>query len=272
MTHLNETLFSCGIACSAEGVKMPSGNYQIDMLLANVCKQNVTRFPYEIARLAEDIAGGLMVTMPSAQDLFAEKTGPMVEKLLAGQCDTPTIDRMRVLRLVENLTLGAAAVGYRTESMHGAGSPQAQRIMIARQSNMEHKKQLARELAGVGKPRRRAEGQAAASRARGAADAATGRGSTERPCGSCSAEAATRVIDRVALADELQRPTPTLAGARRRDRHLRLLALVRGASSCSSSRAARRRGRRRRATSTAGRSSPAELAAAVKRKLSTPKE
>jgi hypothetical protein len=43
-------------------------------------------------------------------------------------------------------------VGYRTESMHGAGSPQAQRIMIARQSNMEHKKGLAKELAGVGKP------------------------------------------------------------------------------------------------------------------------
>jgi len=152
MTHLNETLFSCGIACSAEGVKMPAGNYQIDLLLANVCKQNVTRFPYEIARLAEDIAGGLMVTMPSAQDLFAEKTGPWVEKFLVAQCDTPTIDRMRVLRLVENLTLGAAAVGYRTESMHGAGSPQAQRIMIARQSNVEHKKQLARDLAGVGTP------------------------------------------------------------------------------------------------------------------------
>ena len=152
MTHLNETLFSCGLACSYEGVKMPAGNFQIDMLLANVCKQNVTRFPYEIARLAEDIAGGLMVTMPSAQDLADEKIGPIVEKFLVGQCDTPTIDRMRILRLVENLTLGTAAVGYRTESMHGAGSPQAQRIMIARQSNIDHKKELAKALAGVGKP------------------------------------------------------------------------------------------------------------------------
>jgi 4-hydroxybutyryl-CoA dehydratase/vinylacetyl-CoA-Delta-isomerase len=88
--------------------------------------------------------------MPSAQDLFAEKTGPWVEKLLAGQCDTPALDRMRVMRLIENLTLGAAAVGYRTESMHGAGSPQAQRIMIARQSDLAHKKQLAKDLAGVG--------------------------------------------------------------------------------------------------------------------------
>ena len=55
MTHLNETLYCCGIACSAEGAPTESGNYMIDLLLANVCKQNVTRFPYEIVRLAEDI-------------------------------------------------------------------------------------------------------------------------------------------------------------------------------------------------------------------------
>jgi 4-hydroxybutyryl-CoA dehydratase/vinylacetyl-CoA-Delta-isomerase len=152
MTHLNETLFSCGIACSAEGVRTPAGNYQIDLLLANVCKQNVTRFPYEIARLAEDIAGGLMVTMPSAQDLTSESVGDLVRKYMVGACDVPVLDRMKVMRLIENLTIGAAAVGYRTESMHGAGSPQAQRIMIARQSNMDHKKELAKALAGVGRP------------------------------------------------------------------------------------------------------------------------
>ena len=51
MTHLNETLYCCGIACS-QGNQDQAGNYLIDLLLANVCKQNVTRFPYEIARLA----------------------------------------------------------------------------------------------------------------------------------------------------------------------------------------------------------------------------
>ena len=53
------------------------------------------------------------------------------------------------MRFLENICLGAAAVGYRTESMHGAGSPQAQRIMISRQCNMEGKKQLARNIAGI---------------------------------------------------------------------------------------------------------------------------
>jgi aromatic ring hydroxylase len=36
--------------------------------------------------------------------------------------------------------------------MHGAGSPQAQRIMIARQSNLNHKKELAKAIAEVGRP------------------------------------------------------------------------------------------------------------------------
>ena len=149
MTHLNETLYCCGIACSAEGHPTQSGNYIIDLLLANVCKQNVTRFPYEIARLAEDIAGGLMVTAPSEADLRDEKLGPVVEKYLKGVDGVSTENRLRILRLIENLTLGTAAVGYRTESLHGAGSPQAQRIMISRQSNLLHKKSLAKALAHI---------------------------------------------------------------------------------------------------------------------------
>ena len=149
MMHLNETLYACGIACSAEGRPTASGNYLIDLLLANVCKQNVTRLPYEIARLAEDIAGGLMVTMASERDLRHPEIGKIVEKYLKGIASVPTEHRCRVLRLIENITLGTAAVGYRTESMHGAGSPQAQRIMISRQGNLDHKKRLAKTIAGI---------------------------------------------------------------------------------------------------------------------------
>ena len=54
-----------------------------------------------------------------------------------------------MLRLIENMTLGRNAPGYLTESMHGAGSPQAQRIQIARQAQLEFKKRLARVLAGI---------------------------------------------------------------------------------------------------------------------------
>lgn len=149
MTHLNETLYACGLACSSEGYATATGTYLVDLLLANVCKQNVTRFPYEISRLAEDIAGGLMVTLPSERDLDNPATKPWLEKYLQGVVTVPTEHRLRVLRLIENLTLGAGAVGYRTESMHGAGSPQAQRIVIGRQADFAAKQKLAKAIAGI---------------------------------------------------------------------------------------------------------------------------
>lgn len=149
MTHLNETIFGTGIASSFQSHKTTAGNYQNDDMLANVCKHNVTRFPYELSRLAQDIAGGLMVTMPSEQDFRSPEAGPLLEKYLKGRKGVSTENRVRVLRLIENMTLGRNAVGYLTESMHGAGSPQAQRIQIARQMQLEYKKKLAKNLARV---------------------------------------------------------------------------------------------------------------------------
>lgn len=150
MTQLNEQLYCAGIASSAEGNKMPAGNYMVDLLLANVCKLNVTRYPYEIVRLMEDIAGGIMVTAPSEKDFRSKEVGHYIEKYLVGNgVDAET--RLKALRLIENLSLGTAAVGYRTESMHGAGSPQAQKVMIARQGNFEGKKAIAKRIAGIKK-------------------------------------------------------------------------------------------------------------------------
>ncbi|MBC8442145.1 MAG: 4-hydroxybutyryl-CoA dehydratase [Deltaproteobacteria bacterium] len=139
MIHLNETIYACGIACSATGEKTLSGNYLVNLLLANVCKLNVTRFPYELARLATDIAGGLLGTMPFAVDLEDPVTGPYIKKYLAANPDYNTVDRMKVFRLIENLVAGSGAVGYLIESMHGAGPPAAQRIMIGRQALLEDK-------------------------------------------------------------------------------------------------------------------------------------
>jgi len=149
MIHLNETMYACGIACSTEGKPTTSGTYLIDLLLANVCKLNVTRFPYEIARLAQDIAGGLLVTLPSEKDLANPEVGPYLEKFLRGVERYTTEERCRMLRLLENLTLGPGAAAYLAESMHGAGSPQAQRIMLARLADLDAKTRLAKRLAGI---------------------------------------------------------------------------------------------------------------------------
>ena len=150
MIHLNETMFCCGVACSALGAPTAAGNYMIDTLRANVCKLNVTRFPHEMARLATDIAGGLLGTLPAAADLEDPEVGPYIKKYLAA-AEGDAVDRARVLRLVENLVTGAGAVGYLVESMHGAGPPAAQRIMIGRQGDLEGKVALVENLLGIGR-------------------------------------------------------------------------------------------------------------------------
>ncbi|MEL6675574.1 MAG: 4-hydroxyphenylacetate 3-hydroxylase N-terminal domain-containing protein [Bacteroidota bacterium] len=149
MVHLNETIFGTGIAASHRGQPTSSGCYLSDPMLSNVCKHQVTRIPFEIGRLAQDLAGGLVATLPSEKDFRHEEIGPLLEKYLKGRADISTEDRMRMLRLIENMTLGRNAVGYLSESMHGAGSPQAQRIQIRRLAELKEKQALARRLAGV---------------------------------------------------------------------------------------------------------------------------
>jgi hypothetical protein len=107
MTHLNESIYGTGIASSYQSQKMKSGVWQNDDMLANVCKHNVTRFPYQISRFAQDIAGGLMVTLPSEAEHRNPITGPLLEKYLKGRKGVDVESRMRILRLIENMTMGS---------------------------------------------------------------------------------------------------------------------------------------------------------------------
>jgi 4-hydroxybutyryl-CoA dehydratase/vinylacetyl-CoA-Delta-isomerase len=149
MIHLNETLHAGALASASKGYRTPSGAYAVDPLLANVCKLNITRFPFDISRMAQDIAGGLLVTMPSLRDRESPQIGAYVEKYLVGKEGVDSERRIRILRLIENITLGTGAVSYLTESIHGAGSPQAQKIMIARLADLDSAKSCAYELCGI---------------------------------------------------------------------------------------------------------------------------
>lgn len=145
MIHLTETLYCCSIACSSEGVRLPSGAYYPNSLLGNVVKQNVTRHIYEIDRLCQDIAGGFIATLPSEKDFNHPELGKFIRKYYVGKADYSTEERYRMARLIENMTGGTALA----ESMHGAGSPQAQRVMLLRMGNLPHKIKLAQKLAGI---------------------------------------------------------------------------------------------------------------------------
>ena len=149
MNKLNETIYATGIASSLQGTQTKSGNFINDDLLANVCKQHVTKETYEIGRLAQDLAGGLVGSMPSGIDFNEGNMSKDLKKYLKGKKDINSEDRVKILRLIENMTLGRNAVAYLTESLHGAGSPQAQRVQIRRKVDIEEKKDFAKKLSGI---------------------------------------------------------------------------------------------------------------------------
>jgi 4-hydroxybutyryl-CoA dehydratase/vinylacetyl-CoA-Delta-isomerase len=149
MNKLNETIYATGIASSLQGSITKSGNFINDDLLANVCKQHVTKETFELGRIAQDLAGGLVGSMPSGIDFNEGTMSEDLKKYLKGKKDIKSEDRIKILRLIENMTLGRNAVAYLTESLHGAGSPQAQRVQIRRRVDIEEKKEFAKKLSGI---------------------------------------------------------------------------------------------------------------------------
>ncbi|KXB09018.1 4-hydroxybutyryl-CoA dehydratase [candidate division MSBL1 archaeon SCGC-AAA385M11] len=145
MVSLAETCWSCSLACSYEGQKTRSGAFNINPLLANVTKLNITRMVYEWMRIAHDIAGGKIITLPSEMDVNNPELKDMIKESFEGKEGVEVDDIFKMLRLIENMSVGAGL----PEAMHGAGSPAAQKLMIARRSNIEQKRKCAETVCGI---------------------------------------------------------------------------------------------------------------------------
>ncbi|MEW6082239.1 MAG: 4-hydroxyphenylacetate 3-hydroxylase N-terminal domain-containing protein [Bacillota bacterium] len=144
--HRAETIYACTLASSYEGHREPSGTYAVNSVLANAAKIHEGRDLVEAMRLLLDIAGGLVGTMPSELDLQNPATGAFLEKYLKGVEGVQTRDRMRMFRLVEKLAMESRDL---VSAVHGGGSPQAHRLTILRETDLEAKARLARRLAGI---------------------------------------------------------------------------------------------------------------------------
>lgn len=141
-----ETLYGCSLAASYEGHKEASGTFFIDPVLANASKIHEGREMAEATRLMIDVAGGFVADLPSDRDLENAEIGPLLKKYLKGAAEIPTEKRIKMYRLIEKLAMESADT---ISDIHGGGSPEAHRITILRESNVESKKNAAKRLAGI---------------------------------------------------------------------------------------------------------------------------
>jgi 4-hydroxybutyryl-CoA dehydratase/vinylacetyl-CoA-Delta-isomerase len=146
MVHMAETMYACCLAASYEGVKTASGGYAVNNLLANTSKLHEGRVLHEMCRLLQDIAGGLVATMPSEKDFQHPEIGEFLKKYLKGVASVPVEFRRRMFRLIEKLTLESRDL---ISDVHGGGPPAAHRLVILRETDLKAKSAMARRLAGI---------------------------------------------------------------------------------------------------------------------------
>ncbi len=148
MIHRAETLYACCLAASYEGRKQPSGTYYIDTVLANASKLHEGKELAEAIRLMVDICGGFVADLPSDRDFANAEVGPLLRKYLKGVDGHEVEDRMKMYRLVEKMALESADT---ISDIHGGGSPEAHRVTIYRETDLQSKKRAAKRLAGIEK-------------------------------------------------------------------------------------------------------------------------
>jgi 4-hydroxybutyryl-CoA dehydratase/vinylacetyl-CoA-Delta-isomerase len=146
MIHRAETLYGCSLAASYEGKKEPSGTYFIDPVLANASKIHEGKEMSEVSRLLIDISGGFVADLPSDRDFQNPEIGALLRKYLKGVNEIPVENRIKMYRLVEKLVMESADT---ISDIHGGGSPEAHRITILRETNVDAKKKAAKRLAGI---------------------------------------------------------------------------------------------------------------------------
>ncbi len=146
MIHRAETLYGCCLASSYEGREQPSGTYYIDTVLANASKIHEGKELAEAIRLMIDVSGGFVADLPSDKDFELPEVGDLLKKYLKGANGVPVESRIKMFRLVEKMALESADT---ISDIHGGGSPEAHRVTIFRESDLEGKKNAARRLAGI---------------------------------------------------------------------------------------------------------------------------
>jgi len=142
-----EGFYACGVAASVYAARDPHyGNFMPDPVYANIGKLLLSTQIYEMHRLAHEVSGGLVVTLPGADEDHNPATAAQLSDVLRANPEVPYDKRIEVARLVEDLTASYQGGWYSVISLHGGGSPAAMKQEIWRNYPVGNKVELVERL------------------------------------------------------------------------------------------------------------------------------
>lgn len=114
-------------------------------MYANICKYYFADNWHEATKFIQDIAGGIVATCPSAKDFFNPELHEMLDRVLGGRKGVPTEHRLRMVKLVRDLTSSYEDV----LTIHAEGSLAAQKLSILTLGDFDRYKAAALRAAGI---------------------------------------------------------------------------------------------------------------------------
>src|SRR4030088_2181886 len=128
-----EGFYACGIAASVRGRQTVAGNWIPDGVYANIGKLLLAEQVPVMFRLAQEMAGGIVATVPTPEDVAAPENAELVRRYLDGATAGGSPHRIIVARLLKDLSASDEGGWYALISLHGGGSPEALRASAVRQ-------------------------------------------------------------------------------------------------------------------------------------------
>lgn len=101
-------------------------------VFANIGKLLLGTQIYDMHRLAHEVSGGMIVTLPGPDEDHNPATAGRISEVLTARSDIPYQRRIEVARFIEDLTASYQGGWYSIISLHGGGSPEAMKREIHR--------------------------------------------------------------------------------------------------------------------------------------------
>lgn len=141
-----ESFYACGVAASVYATRDSSGAMEPDAVYSNIGKLLLATKIYDMHRLAHELSGGLVVTLPGPDEDHNPETAGDLAAVLGARPDVPYSHRINVARFIEDLTASYQGGWYSVISLHGGGSPAAMKNEIHRRYPIDDKRKLVERL------------------------------------------------------------------------------------------------------------------------------
>jgi 4-hydroxybutyryl-CoA dehydratase/vinylacetyl-CoA-Delta-isomerase len=146
LIRIVEGFYACGVAASVYGTREADGIVMPEVVFSNIGKLLLATQVYDMQRLAHEVSGGLIVTLPGPDEDHNPATAGRLSEVLAGRSDIPYEKRIAVARFIEDLTASYQGGWYSVISLHGGGSPAAMKKEIFRRYPIADRVELVENL------------------------------------------------------------------------------------------------------------------------------